>query len=117
MQTILRRAGHQVHTAHSGDEGIRVLQQLSSLDIVVFNNELSDKSGLDVLRYLASQPRFAITGAVLYTSLSVLELPTEHESWSRVDVCLDSPVNPNELYGAVFEAYTRRRGYLYRLSD
>ena len=53
------------------------------------------------------------TGVVLYCTEDVLDLPISHKAWPRVDVCLPAPCRPGELYDAVFEAYTRRRGYLY----
>jgi CheY-like chemotaxis protein len=116
FQSALLRAGHQVHIAIGGANGVAVLDQLSTVDIVVVNSVMRDVSGMDVVAYMAALPRFDSTGIVLQSSGCVLDLPIHHPRWPRVDVCLPAPFQTSELYDAIFEAYTRRRGYLYHLA-
>ena len=116
FQTVLLRAGHQVHTAVGGVNGVAVLDQLSTVDIVVVNDFMQDISGMDVVAYMAALPRFDSTGIILNSSSCVLDLPVHHPRWPRVGVCLPAPFQTSELYDAIFEAYTRRRGYLYHLA-
>ncbi|MBN2469471.1 MAG: response regulator [Anaerolineae bacterium] len=116
LQAILLRAGHQVHTAAGGRYAIDVLRQLTTLDVIMVNFRMEGMSGMDVIKFVAEEPRLDGAGVVINSPGSVLDLPVHHAAWSRVDVCLPQPFQPMELYDAVFEAYTRRRGYLYQLA-
>ncbi len=116
LQAILLRAGHQVHTAVGGRHAIDTLRQLSTLDVIMVNFRMEGISGMDVVKYVAEEPRLDSAGVVINSPGSVLDLPVQHIAWPRVDVCLPQPFQPMELYDAVFEAYTRRRGYLYQLA-
>ncbi len=116
LQAILLRAGHQVHTAVGGANGIAVLRRLPGVDVVMVNHHMEGVPGMEVVRFVAEEPRLDSAGVVINTPGSVLDLPVYHAAWPRVDVCLPQPFQPTELYDAVFEAYTRRRGLLYRLA-
>lgn len=116
LQAILLRAGHQVHTARGGAPGIDVLRRLPTLDVIMVNSRMQGMTGMDVVTFVAEEPRLDSTGIVINSPGSVLDLPVHHVAWSRVDVCLPQPFQPMELHDAVFEAYTRRRSYLYRLA-
>lgn len=116
LQAILLRAGHQVHTARGGAPGIDVLRQIAIPDVIMINARMRGMTGMDVVKYVAEEPRLDSTGIVINSPDSVLDLPVHHVAWPRVDVCLPQPFQPMELYDAVFEAYTRRRSYLYRLA-
>jgi len=116
MQRILLRAGHLVSTAHGGASGIEVLRRLPSIDVILVNYRLESVSGMDVVTFVAEEPRLDNAGLVICSPDNVLDLPIQHAAWPRVDVCLPLPFQPIELYDAVFEAYTRRRGYLYCLA-
>ncbi len=116
MQRILLRAGHLVHTARGGANGIAVLRRLPAVDVILVNYRLASVSGMDVVTFVAEEPRLDHTGLVISSPDNVLDLPVQHAAWPRVDVCLPLPFQPMELYDAVFEAYTRRRGYLYCLA-
>jgi CheY-like chemotaxis protein len=116
LQAILLRAGHQVHTAVGGANGIDMLRMLPGVDVIMVNHRMAGMSGMDVIKFVAEEPRLDSAGVVINSPGSVLDLPVYHVAWPRVDVCLPQPFQPVELYDAIFEAYTRRRGLLYRLA-
>ncbi|GAB4574275.1 MAG: hypothetical protein Kow0077_19980 [Anaerolineae bacterium] len=116
LQIVLRRAGHQVHTARNGDEAIALLRALSDVDVIIVNARMRGMSGMALVKYIAEESGLDSAGIVLNSPGSVLDLPIQHVAWGRVDVCLPQPFQAVELYDAVFEAFSRRRGYLYRLA-
>lgn len=115
MQIALLRAGHQVNIAMGGTNALHVLREMPSVDVLLINNQLPDMTGIDLITRINNQSTFAGLGLILYSLDDVLTLPVTHPAWPRVDVCLQAPFPPAELYDAIFEAYTRRRGYLYRV--
>ncbi|MBN8422798.1 MAG: response regulator [Verrucomicrobia bacterium] len=57
LSRILRRSGHEVHTARTGAEALILGQTVEGLDAVISDIGLPDKSGLDIMRQLrALQP-------------------------------------------------------------
>ncbi len=116
IQAALLRAGHQVHTAIGGANGLMLLGELPGVDVILINHILDDMPSMSVVQAVARRSTFNSTGVILHSAGDVFDLPVDHAAWQRVDVCLPAPFHPAELYDAVFEAYTRRRGYLYCLA-
>ena len=59
---IVRRLGHDVKTAHSGEEGIALLRQ-GGVDVVVTDLVMRDRSGLDVIAAATGGPEvIVVTG-------------------------------------------------------
>ena len=52
LSTVLREAGYRTLTAASGEQAERCLGTEAATDVVVLDNRLPKKSGLDVLRYI-----------------------------------------------------------------
>ncbi len=121
MGSILRRAGHQVHLALGTERGLRLLQELPSLDVLLINHRLSappttGPTEMDVVTFLATHRRYDSVGVVFHSPLDESDLPVEHQQWQRVDVCLSLPFEPVELLDAVFTAYMLRRGFQHRVT-
>ena len=116
LQTALLQAGHQVYLAMGGRNAFTLLEDAPPLDVILVSDRLFDMPGIDVVDYISRLSGLHHTGLVLYHDGNVFDLPVDHAAWPRVDVHLQTPIHTAELYDAIFEAYTRRRGYLYSLS-
>jgi CheY-like chemotaxis protein len=58
LARILRRSGHEVHEAATGEAALELLQSAGMLDAVISDLGLPDRNGFDLLREIhAAQPR------------------------------------------------------------
>ncbi len=94
---VLARAGFEVTSAGSGEEGLALLSQ-EPVDLIVTDIRMPGLSGLDVLkRAKAALPRVRV---ILITGFGTPQTLTraEHAGADRV---LTKPFNPAELVAAV----------------
>lgn len=109
MRLILSRVGHDVGIAIGGDNGLSVLRRNALPNVAVINYLMPRVSGIEIVRFMAANPRFDNVGLVFDSALTEYELPTLDAAWPRVDVWLPVPFRPNELIAAVAQAHARRR--------
>ena len=66
MAFLLARAGCEIQTAHAGNEGLRLAQQLE-FDLIVLDIDLPDISGFEICRRLKEDPRVSGIPVVFVT--------------------------------------------------
>jgi CheY-like chemotaxis protein len=111
MKVILRRAGHEVNVALDGDTGIQMLRRMPSIDVLLINHQMPRVSGIDVVAFVATHPRFDHIGVIFDSAAIMPKWPVNHVAWSRVDVMLRLPFRPDDLVRAVQQAYAVRRSH------
>jgi two-component system response regulator HydG len=94
---ILRRAGHEVMRAASGEAAYGLLRRTPT-DVVVVDLRMPDGDGLDVLR--AAKERDPDTVVVLITAFPTVETAVEAMKIGALDY-LVKPFSPDQLLGAV----------------
>ncbi len=72
LERILKRQGHEVVCARSGEEGVIKAQQLHPA-LIICDWVMSGMSGLEVCRQIKSVPKLATTFFILLTSLGSVE--------------------------------------------
>ncbi len=105
VEEVLTRAGHEVHAASSGREGIELLQKLS-FDVVVTDLRMTPMDGLDVLHWVrASSPA---THCIIMTAYGTIETAVAALKDGADDYIM-KPFAPDELELAVTRAIERER--------
>lgn len=66
LARILRRSGHEVHTARTGAEALLLVETVEGLSAIISDIGLPDQSGLDLMRLIKAQqpdlPGIALSG-------------------------------------------------------
>lgn len=68
VSTILAKVGHGVHQAADGQQGLAVIEQISP-DLVVTDVQMPHIDGMEVLRKLRADERFAALPVIMLTSM------------------------------------------------
>ncbi|HLE28815.1 MAG TPA: response regulator [Anaerolineales bacterium] len=106
MQTALKRAGFEAHTAFSGDQALAWLSQ-NKPDVIILDLMMPGMNGFSLLRQLrASEPSRTLPVIVL-TARSDLESRRQSESAGASDF-LTKPVRSPELVEHVRRALASR---------
>jgi serine phosphatase RsbU (regulator of sigma subunit)/CheY-like chemotaxis protein len=108
LATWLRRAGHTVTEAETGQEA---LSKIADAELVLLDVNLPDMSGFDVCRMIKSDPRTAAI-PVIQVSSTATEVADRAEGLTQgADAYLVEPTEPAELLATVTAAlrYSRAR--------
>jgi two-component system alkaline phosphatase synthesis response regulator PhoP len=105
LRSYLEQAGYEVFTAYDGSSALHILAR-EHPDLVVLDLMLPDKDGLDITRYVRSQPSLA--------RVYVLMLTARVEDTDKVvgleigaDDYVTKPFNPREIVARVRSALRR----------
>ena len=108
IATWLRRAGHTVTEARTGQEA---LGKVEAAELVLLDVNLPDMSGFDVCRMIKSEPRTAAIPVIQVSSTAVEVADRAHGLTQGADAYLVEPTEPAELLATVTAAlrYSRAR--------
>jgi DNA-binding response OmpR family regulator len=94
--------GFQVNTAASGSAAIAILQSAKP-DMVVLDLLMPDLSGVDVLKFIRSQPRLAATPVVVLTNTYLNDLGRQAAAIGVQKALLKAQCSPSGLMACVDE--------------
>ncbi|GAA4799803.1 hypothetical protein GCM10023220_30030 [Streptomyces ziwulingensis] len=120
LTSWLRRAGHLVIGAATGEEGLAELDTAPELlpDLAIIDVLLPDMSGFEVSERLKSDPRTAHLPIIQISAAAIS--PDDHAEGLRrgADAYLDQPIDPGELLATVAATlrYARARQRAERLA-
>jgi DNA-binding response OmpR family regulator len=108
LATWLRRAGHIVTEAGTGQEA---LATVAAADLVLLDVNLPDMSGFDVCRRIKGDPRTAAIPVIQVSATAVDVADRAHGLTQGADAYLVEPTEPEELLATVTAAlrYYRAR--------
>ncbi|WP_062646305.1 fused response regulator/phosphatase [Streptomyces maremycinicus] len=121
LTTWLRRAGHTVIGAATGEEGLAHLDTAPEAlpDIAIIDVRLPDMSGFEVSERIKDDPRTAHLPVIQISAAAIS--PNDHAEGLRrgADAYLDQPVDPGELLATVTATlrYARARQRAERLAQ
>jgi DNA-binding response OmpR family regulator len=98
----LSRHGFQVNTAADGAAAIALLQTAKP-DVVVLDLLMPNVSGVEVLKFIRSQPRLAATPVIVLTNAYLNELGREAARIGIDKALLKAQCNPSTLMAAIDE--------------
>jgi CheY-like chemotaxis protein len=75
-QRVLERAGYQVHVARDGLEGLKLLHNIVP-DLVLLDLVLPKFDGVEVLKFIRSNPRLKAVPIVIFSTNSIIEIQDE----------------------------------------
>jgi serine phosphatase RsbU (regulator of sigma subunit)/DNA-binding response OmpR family regulator len=106
--TWLRRAGHTVIEAETGQEG---LDQVGAVELVLLDVNLPDMSGFEVCRLIKGNPRTASIPVIQVSATATEVADRAHGLTQGADAYLIQPTEPAELLATVTAAlrYYRAR--------
>jgi two-component system, OmpR family, alkaline phosphatase synthesis response regulator PhoP len=106
LRAYLEQAGFHVHVAHNGQAALALLAH-EALDLIILDLMLPDKDGLDITRFIRSQPRLA--------HLYILMLTARVEDADKIlglemgaDDYVTKPFNPREIVARVRAVFRRQ---------
>src|SRR5580692_2654814 len=91
LVTWLRRAGHTVTEARTGQEA---LDKVGGAEIVLLDVHLPDMSGFEVCRLIKSDPRTAAIPVIQVSSTAVAVADRAHGLTQGADAYLVEPTEP-----------------------
>lgn len=108
LATVLRRAGHTVTEASTGQEA---LSMVGAAELVLLDVNLPDMSGFDVCRIIKSDPQTAAVPVIQVSATAVEVADRAHGLAQGSDAYLVEPVAPAELLATVMAVlrYARAR--------
>jgi serine phosphatase RsbU (regulator of sigma subunit)/FixJ family two-component response regulator len=108
IATWLRRAGHTVIEATTGQEA---LNMADSAELVLLDVHLPDMSGFDVCQLIKSDPQTAAIPVIQVSATAVEVADRAHGLTHGADAYLVEPTEPTELLATVMAAlrYSRAR--------
>lgn len=112
---ILEKAGYNVVTAESGDEGIMLLSDVAA-DLVLLDVEMPDKNGIETLRELREIPKLSNIRVCFLTASGSQDDLTEAVHLGAKGF-IKKPCRPEELAAAVEEAFAKNDDRLMLVVD
>jgi CheY-like chemotaxis protein len=111
VSALLTGAGHAVHSAANGVDGLRLARSLLP-DIVLLDVIMTDRTeGFTMLRQMRAVPALAATPVVIVSSLYTSELPVfqvgAEAGWVPADLILPKPIDPQRLLAEVARLTSR----------
>ena len=100
--------GFQVNTAASGSAAIAILKAAKP-DLVVLDLMMPDLSGVDVLKFMRSQPRLAATPVVVLTNAYLNDLGRQASVIGIQKALLKAQCSPSVLMACLDEILERKR--------
>jgi len=99
MERVLRRSGHEVVYASSGQEAVQRISE-QDYDLIVLDVKMPGLSGQDVYQVIRKNRPY-LAQRIIFTTGDTLSLPTNQ--WLRATGCtiLEKPFNLNQLMSAV----------------
>ena len=98
LATWLRRAGHTVTEAGTGQEALR---SIGSAELVLLDVHLPDMSGFDVCREIKANPRTASIPVIQVSATAIEVADRAHGLTQGADAYLADPTEPEELLATV----------------
>jgi DNA-binding response OmpR family regulator len=98
IATWLRRAGHTVTEAETGQDALR---RLDGIELVLLDVNLPDISGFEVCRLIKGDPRTAAIPVIQVSATAVEVADRAHGLTQGADAYLIEPTEPEELLATV----------------
>lgn len=104
LRMTLESLGCEVALASDGLEILEILEHGEKFDVVVTDNNMLRMNGLDALKKIRNDPRFAKLPVILGSGSMSLSLLAEAESFGAI--CLHKPYGEAELKEAFRKIFT-----------
>ncbi len=95
----LQRAGHEVHTAHDGEQALQLILDRSP-DLVILDVRMPKMTGIEVVQALRREEATRAVPVILLTA-SVQEESVKSGFDAGADEYIKKPFSPHELVGRV----------------
>ena len=99
MTYLLGAAGHNVHTAQTGVQALRVARA-HEVDLILLDLQLPDLDGDQVLKALRGQDRYAETKIVAVTAVAMVG-DRERTLTAGFDHYVPKPINPRTFVSEI----------------
>jgi DNA-binding response OmpR family regulator len=98
-EAVLRRAGYQTVSASNGDDGLRLVEEVTP-DLIILDDMMPGISGMDVCLRLKNDPRHNTVPVIMHTAGTRLRAPDKVRAIGA-DAILFKPTMPNEILDMV----------------
>jgi len=106
METVLKSAGHSVHTACDGLAGVEEHEE-TPFDLIVMDSYMPRLNGADAIRQLRRKDKKVRILAI--TGLTDVEHPLADAVRAGANRILEKPFHPHELLSTVAEMFLEKR--------
>jgi CheY-like chemotaxis protein len=103
---LLERAGHEVHQAETGAQGLEMAERIRP-DVILLDIQLPEMDGHEVTRILKATPSLRETPVVAVTSYAMAG-DREKCLEAGAEGYIEKPIDPDTFVAEV-EGYARRR--------
>src|SRR5580692_2518631 len=101
-QRVLERAGYQVQIARDGLEGLRLLHNVVP-DLVLLDLLLPKFDGVEVLKFMRSNPKLKTVPIVIFSTNSIIEAQDEPLLEGATRRLLKSQCNPATMLETIHD--------------
>ena len=108
-QKILERAGYQVQLARDGLEGLRLLHTIVP-DLVLLDLVLPRFDGVEVLKFVRSEPRLKKVPVVIFSTNSIIEAQDEPFLEGANRRLLKGQCNPVMMLETIYDIFAEQDG-------
>jgi len=108
-QRVLERAGFCVHIARDGLEGLKLLHNIVP-DLVLLDLMLPKFDGVEVLKFIRSNPRLKTVPIVIFSTNSIIEVQDEPLLAGATRRLLKSQCNPTTLIETIRDIFAEQDG-------
>lgn len=108
-QRVLERAGYQVQTARDGLEGLRLLHNIVP-DLVLLDLLLPKFDGVEVMKFIRSNPRLKSVPVVIFSTNSIIEAQDEPLLEGATRRLLKSQCNPATMIETIHDIFAEQDG-------
>jgi CheY-like chemotaxis protein len=106
-QRVLERAGYQVQIARDGLEGLRLLHNVVP-DLVLLDLLLPKFDGVEVLKFMRSNPKLKTVPIVIFSTNSIIEAQDEPLLEGATRRLLKSQCNPATMLETIHDILTEK---------
>lgn len=109
-QRVLEKAGYQVQVARDGLEGLKLLHNIAP-DLVLLDLMLPKFDGVEVLKFIRSNPRLKTVPIVIFSTNSIVDIQDEHLLEGANRRLLKSQCNPTILLDTIHDVFAQQDGH------
>jgi chemosensory pili system protein ChpA (sensor histidine kinase/response regulator) len=108
-QKVLERAGYQVQLAKDGLDGLRLLHKIVP-DLILLDLVLPRFDGVEVLKFVKSEPRLKTVPVVIFSTNSIIEVQDEPVLEGAIRRLLKGQCNPVMMLETIYDIFAEQDG-------